>query len=170
MYGRAFKELGAPPRRRALIPVFGASRLRFAKSLNYARIKREVLGAINKLDSVQRAMIPEGATLPEIMIAYALIQMGISFQAQNVYSGGRLRLGGAIVDFIVYLGSTRLVIRVQGDYWHSLPGRVQKDAVSLLRLRARRIRVFDAWEHDIYQAWIDGRLTQFVDEGMQSAA
>jgi G:T-mismatch repair DNA endonuclease (very short patch repair protein) len=140
------------------------------RTLNYARIKTEVMEAIARLPHTQAVLIRASGTLPEQMVALALCWLKLPFQAQRSEDGGRLRLGGAVVDIVVFLGSTQLVIRVQGDYWHSLPDRKNKDAVQLERLRAKGYRVVDLWENAIYQAWVDGRLKNFVSDALQGAA
>jgi hypothetical protein len=73
------------------------------------------------------------------------------------------------VDFIVYIGATRIICRVQGVHWHTLPGRVAADDLQALRLRAKGFRLWDAWEDKLYQAWADGRLRTFVDDGILNA-
>lgn len=140
------------------------------KSFNYARIEEDILAEIAKLSREKQAQIPVAGTLPERMIALALVWLGYYFQWQRSEDGGRLRLGGAVVDFLVYVGAKPTIIRVQGDYWHSLPQRKLQDAVQWERLHAKGYRIFDAWEHDIYDAWLTGRLKRFVEEGVLNAA
>lgn len=168
--GRTFKELGRPPRK----PPPGprpprAAKLGIAKSLNYARIKIEVMAAVARLDREQQSRIPLAGTLPEIMVALALVWLGYPFQAQRPADGGRLRLGGAVVDLLVWLGASQVVVRVQGDYWHNLPDRKLKDTVQWARLHAKGYRVTDIWELAIYRAWVDNRLKTFVDQALLGA-
>jgi G:T-mismatch repair DNA endonuclease (very short patch repair protein) len=145
-------------------------RMRTPRTLNYQRIKEEVEAAIAKLSTDDQWRIPAAGTLPERMVALALVQLGYLFESQSSELGGRMRLGGGVVDFKVYVAATVIVIRVQGDYWHSLPSRIHKDAVQWTRLHALGYRVADLWEHDIYQAWIDRRLTEYVAEAINGAA
>lgn len=140
------------------------------KTLNYTRIKAEVMAAIARLPRTLSVQIPASGTLPEQMVALALCWLKLPFQCQRSEDGGRLRLGGAVVDFVVWLGSKPTVLRCHGDYWHSLKDRKLKDAVQLERLRAQGYRVADLWEGEIYQAWVDGRLKTFVDDSIQGAA
>lgn len=140
------------------------------KTLNYTRIKAEVMAAIARLPRTLSVQIPPSGTLPEQMVALALCWLKLPFQCQRSEDGGRLRLGGAVVDLIVNAGATIIAIRVMGDYWHSLPDRKMKDAVQLERLRAKRYRVWDVFEHELYQAWVDGRLKTLVSDGVQGAA
>lgn len=140
------------------------------KTLNYTRIKTEVMAAIARLPRTLSVQIPPSGTLPEQMVALALCWLKLPFQCQRSEDGGRLRLGGAVVDVVVWLGSKPTIIRVQGEWWHSGADRKTKDAVQLERLRAKGYRVWDAWEGDAYQAWVDGRFKQWVSDGIQSAA
>ena len=104
------------------------------------------------------------------MVAWALIKLGFMFQAQQSELGGRLQLGGGVVDFKVFVGAGIVIVRVEGDYWHSLPERILKDAVQYDRLHRLGYRVADLWEGDIYRAWVDGRLTRFVEDAITAAA
>lgn len=169
--GTAFKKLGRKPRK---LPLPGSKprgvKTKIAKTLNYERIYAEIMQAISRLSTDKQALIPLAGTLPEIMVALALVWLGYVFQWQRSEDGGRLRVGGAIVDFLVFFGGQRVLIRVQGSYWHSLPERKRSDLVSAERLRAKGYRLWDAWEHDIYQAWVDGRLKNFVEHGVANAA
>ncbi len=168
--GHAFKPLGGKPRK-APAPTPARSRqVKFKPARpNYENIKRDVMQAIAQLPADKQAQIPLTGTLPEIMVALALVWLGWLFRCQSSELGGRLQVGGAVVDVIVYLGASQVVIRVQGDYWHSQPDRKLKDAAQWNRLHYLRFRVFDAWEHDIYQAWVEGRLKTFVEQGVQQA-
>ena len=169
--GKPLPALGK--RKRAKQPETSRSRkanLSIGKSLNYERIKQEVEKAIAALSDEWRRLIPAAGTLPEKIVALALAWAGMMFQAQQNEDGGRLRIGGSVVDFKVWMGSTIIIVRVQGDYWHILPDRKQKDLVQWERLHARGYRVVDLWEHDLYQAWVDNRISQFVREGIQNAA
>jgi hypothetical protein len=169
--GHAFKELG---QKRKTTPRPQSSRSRGVKttlprSLNYARIKIEVMAAIAELPADKQAMIPMAGTLPEIMVAWALVKLGIYFTTQVSELGGHMRLGGAAVDFVVGMGMDKVAVRVNGDYWHSIPSRKLKDAVQYERLHALHYRVCDIWESAIYQAWVDGSLKQVVQEGILGA-
>lgn len=169
--GAPFKQLGGRARK---LPLPGKKpgtvKTTLPKGLNYQRIESEVNAAIARLSRDGQAQIPIMGTLPERMVALALVQLGYLFMWQRSEDGGRLRVGGAVVDFLVYSGTKPVVIRVHGDYWHSLPERKNKDAVQWERLHAKGYRIFDAWEHAIYDAWQNGRLKRFVEEGVLNAA
>jgi G:T-mismatch repair DNA endonuclease (very short patch repair protein) len=147
-----------------------AVKMRPPRQMDYYQIRAAVLAAIAVLSQSDRARIRMDGTLPEIMIAYALIKLNYPFQMQNNVGGGRLRLGGAVVDFKVWLGGKILVIRCQGQYWHSTKERKWKDTTQLIRLRAMGYRVVDIWEGEIYRAWSEGRFLPFVQQAILSAA
>jgi len=139
-----------------------------AKRPNYKRILEQFTAALANLKAADRRQIPEG-TLPEMMVAWALVKNKLQFQSQQREGGGQLRLGGGVVDFLVQMGSSVVVVRVNGDYWHSLPERKRKDELQAQLLRLRKYRLVDLWEHDIYVTWTEGRLIQWVADEIRSA-
>lgn len=157
-----FPRLGGRLRGRGKIPTRGRRRLAPRRSLSYAALKAEVMAAIEALSTTVRNRIFLAGTLPEIMVGLALARQGIPAQAQVSEEGGRLRIGGSIVDYKVFLGRSIIIVRVQGTYWHNLPGVKAKDMMQLRRLRQLGYRVADIWEHDLYVAWAEGRLDSFV--------
>lgn len=165
-----FKPLGSPPKK----PAQPDSKPRgvktgIPKSLNYNKIEADVMAAIGQLSTDKQAQIPLMGTLPERMVGLALVWLGYIFQCQRPEDGGRLRIGGSVVDFIVYVGGHKVVLRANGDYWHSLPDRKRSDAMQAERLRARGYRVSDLWESKIYEAWVQGGLEQFVEQAVLNA-
>lgn len=155
---------GEPPRKPRGV------RTALPKAPNYLRIKEEVLRAIEQLPEAKRVKIPPAGTLPELIVGLCLCWLNYEFQAQRPEDGGRLRIGGSVVDYLVYFGATRTVLRVQGDWWHSLPGRKHKDLVQAERLRMRGIRVADIWEGELYLKWVEGSVKDFVDNAVKTAA
>ncbi len=169
--GKPFHELGQKPRRTAQPqPASKPRALRFKMAApSYEKIKLAVMAAIAELPAQDKWRVPAWGTLPELIVALALIWLKLPFQCQMPENGGRMFLGGSVVDFLVWLGAQVVVVRVQGDFWHSLPGRKQKDLVQWERLHAKGYRVIDLWEGRLYQAWADGRIVEFVREGVYSA-
>ena len=56
----------------------------------------------------------------------------------------------AIVDF--YLPDYKVVIQCDGDYWHNLPGRREKDIRQDLVLTSEGLNVYRFWEHEINES------------------
>ena len=107
----------------------------------------------------------ETGTLPERLVRAWLQKSGLLFQEQSALNGGRMIIGGAVVDFLIYLGDPPgLVVRVQGDYWHSQEPRKAKDRVQYERLVAKGYRVADAWEHDIYESALNGWFPRYMQD------
>lgn len=139
-----------------------------AKRPDFRTVRDQFMTALMSLQANDLARVPNG-TLPEMMVAWALIKNHWIFQSQSREGGGRLRLGGATIDFVVWLGSSKVVVRVMGDYWHTLPERVNKDELQLQLLQLKGYRVADLWEYRIYQAWMEGRLIQYIRDEVNSA-
>lgn len=98
-------------------------------------------------------------TLPELLVELALTRRNVDYRAQ-------VDIGMARPDFVVIRPAGVLVIRVQGDYWHSREGAAAKDARQKDMLETTTIfglpvlAVIDIWERDIYvgEASIDAAL------------
>jgi G:T-mismatch repair DNA endonuclease (very short patch repair protein) len=164
---RPLPQWGSKPRKPAVPkPVSGTARNRPPRRLNYTKLKEAVLAQIASLSAAAQAKIPLAGTLPEIMVALALVQIGWQFQCQSPESGARLRLGGSVVDFVVVLGATKVIIRVNGDYWHTLPGAAQRDAMQEARLSSQGYLVVDLWEQALYEAWDNHNLRPFVEQAV----
>ena len=169
--GGRFRPLGGRPRGLGEPPSKPRGvKTNLPRTPSYLKVKEEVEQQIELLPYEKRVTIPPAGTLPERMVALVLCWLNYQFQAQRPEDGGRLRIGGAVVDFLVFFGAMRIVLRVQGDYWHSLPSRRHADVVQAERLRAKGLRVADLWERDLYQKWVEGNLKQFVDDTVRNAA
>ena len=77
-------------------------------------------------------------SMPEWIVFRWLTDHAVEFEYQAPLEGGRLTIGGAVADFI--LPPHRLVLRVQGEYWHY--GDVEKVAIDILQ-KERLLR--DGW-------------------------
>jgi len=97
-------------------------------------------------------------SVPELLTYDWLSRRRIRFEFQSAQMGGRLRVGGAVVDFLLYdlAGGGLYVWRVMGEYWHAAPevqGKDEEQRRRLLRTRVggrRVVAVVDLWESDIY--------------------
>jgi hypothetical protein len=67
-------------------------------------------------------------TLPEALFYILLEERKISFSYQSAFDGGRAELGGVVVDFVLRMGSYAIAVLVNGDYWHTLPQQIVRDA------------------------------------------
>ena len=84
-------------------------------------------------------------TMPEWAVFWALEQIGADFRYQSPFFGGRTVRGGAVVDFVIFSPVPRLLIRVQGIYYHLHQGgrRVAGDLIQKLALEAAGYSVID---------------------------
>lgn len=123
-----------------------------------------------KEDPLEKAA-KQGAvgTLPERIIWKWLEDHDHLFDCQSEQGGGRLSVGGAVIDFLVYtLAGQTVAIRVQGDYWHgpAFPERQARDDEQADRLRQWGYIVADLWESDIYEAVINERLDRLIEDAV----
>ena len=123
----------------------------------------------DKLEEAAMQGVP--GTLPERIVWKWLDEQGYRYITQGSEFGGRLVMGGAVVDFLVYdMSGLTVALRVQGDYWHgpTFPGRQARDDEQFARLTARGYLVVDLWESDIYEAVLQDRLTAYITREVQS--
>lgn len=97
-------------------------------------------------------------TLPELLTYHWLEIRNRQFDFQSSLMGGRLIMGGAVADFLIFdLAPGGIVVwRVAGDYWHCQPERVRSDFEQRERLLTESymgtpvVQVVDLWESAIY--------------------
>lgn len=96
------------------------------------------------------------ASIPELVTLDWLRARNYPFTFQAALWGGRATLGGSVPDFVIDVGGGAVVWRVQGEYWHTRPGKRARDATEAAMMlgqqfEGRRITaVVDLWENDIY--------------------
>jgi len=130
---------------------------------------RSLLLTTDKRKKLERFATQGTGTLPERIVERALIDLDLTYTKQ-AHVGSALVIGGGVVDFVVYYGPLPgVAVRVQGDYWHTMRPRMAKDRVQFERLKAKGYRVFDAWEHDVYEAALGGFIHDYVTEGLDGA-
>lgn len=168
--GRELPRLGAGKRRARQVRHVAVGWSAAPNPLAYVQVRAAVLAAVAALPRSEQWFAATVGSLPELMVGLALTELGLSFGTQLTELGGRLRSGGAMVDFEVPLNGGLVAVRVQGDYWHTLPERIYQDAVQADRLRRKRMLVADVWEHDLYEAWAGGRLREMVRAALLAAA
>ena len=83
---------------------------------------------------------------PEIKVAKQLNEIGIRFIQQKEILNGKYYL-----DF--YIPSLKLVIECNGDYWHNLPKRKQRDKELKKYVEGTGRKIIFIWEHEINDDW-----------------
>ena len=77
----------------------------------------------------------------------ALLKTGVQFEAQVRMMGGRDVRGGAVVDFLIR--GLRLILRVQGRYYHAMPEAKARDMIQKIALSSQGWTVIDLMESHI---------------------
>lgn len=98
------------------------------------------------------------ATVPELVTYEWLERSGYRFEFQLwLYGGRRAPSGqGLVPDFVVTPGASPVVWQVQGEYWHSIQRKGDRDKTANLRMLAAMVNgqkvsaVVELWEDDIY--------------------
>jgi len=117
------------------------------------------------------------ASYPEATVYYELVQRrlqdGVHFDFQSSVLGGRLELGGAVVDFKFL--DRPLALRIMGEYWHprwQAMGLGLRDEEQRLVLEGLGWTVKDLWESEVLdldrlEAWLRANIdTPIVQHGM----
>lgn len=99
--------------------------------------------AIDWVDRVRNRMRMNGPTLPEKKTQDALDIIGIPYELEK-------RFKTYLVDF--FLPGQSICLEVDGDYWHSLPGKPEKDDKKDQFLRSLVYKVIRISESDINNA------------------
>lgn len=84
----------------------------------------------------------------EIKLAKQLDEIGIRYIQQKHISNG---IRNFYLDF--YIPSLRLVIECNGDYWHNLPDRRERDKELKEYVESTGRRIIFIWEHEINDDW-----------------
>jgi len=86
----------------------------------------------NSIAQIQRGVV-RAYSKPECQLAEALSQLGVKYEWQ-------VPLAGYVADFLVR--KSRVVIEVDGEYWHALPENVERDAKKDAALSSAGYRVY----------------------------
>ena len=97
--------------------------------------------------SERRTIQGQPATLPEFLVGKELDRLGISYQFQRPFLGGRTQSGGLIADF--YIASLSILISVLGTYWHSSPSVRAKDILQRIAILSQGIQTIFIREEDV---------------------
>lgn len=84
----------------------------------------------------------------EIKLAKQLDEIGIKYIQQKHISNGTRNF---YLDF--YIPSLRLVIECNGDYWHNLPDKKQRDKELKEYVESTGRKIIFIWEHEINDDW-----------------
>lgn len=110
------------------------------------------------------------ATYPEATVHYELTERryvdGIHYSFQSSLFGGRLQLGGSVVDFLWL--ERPWAWRVMGEFWHQpwlRLGQGVGDEEQRLALIGYGYEVTDLWESEILDPdWLEDFLRRTVDQ------
>ena len=127
-------------------------------------VRRQVPGKV--ADPLEKAAL-QGVpgTLPERIVWKWLEDEDHLYEAQRAELGGRMWVGGAVVDFVVFdLGTNPVALWVQGDYWHgpAQGERQARDDEQADRLRLQGYVVVDLWEAELYEAARHERVGRYI--------
>lgn len=97
---------------------------------------------------------PNGS-IPELAIMALLRRNAINYHYQVWLLGGRRLKNGAVVDFIIDVGTDLSAWRIQGNYWHNRASRERIDTAQKYILLGQQVfgkriaRVVDLWDTKI---------------------
>jgi very-short-patch-repair endonuclease len=91
------------------------------------------------------------ASEPEAIAYLWLRAHQIPFEFQAPILGGRTAPGGTVVDFILYDRDPPLLLRVMGDYWHSMIESMAFDEEQRIALMSMGFPVVDVWERQLFR-------------------
>lgn len=100
---------------------------------------------------------PQG-TLPELVAIDWLQRRQIPFQFQLSVLGGRITRGGQVLDLVVDRGTHVIVIEINGNFFHTKPGKQrldegQKMALLSIKILGKRVQaIVEVWENKIQSA------------------
>ena len=91
----------------------------------------------------------QGATLPEMMVYTELVRRNVPFAYAKYLGDIPFTEEGEKYRPDFTLDDYRIIIRVQGVYWHTRPGDAENDARQAMLLTMLGWKVYDLWEMDI---------------------
>ena len=103
----------------------------------------------------------ESPTTIEIAVVQALEALGLAHECEYRPPGYT-----CVYDVLVY---PDILIEVQGDYWHTLPGRAEHDAEKAEWACGQGFMLVELWEADIREAMAADAMADFVRSQIQTA-
>lgn len=94
------------------------------------------------VEAGQRAAQKANPSSIEKAIWKELDKLSIEYKTQISFNNGKF-----IVD--IYIPTQRLIIECNGDYWHNLPQRKERDKKLKKYAMSNNYRLIELWEHDI---------------------
>ncbi|MDT8434666.1 MAG: DUF559 domain-containing protein [Anaerosomatales bacterium] len=85
-------------------------------------------------------------TKPEKMVLAELVKRRVPFHFQYAASNIAPHLDYRL-DF--YIPSTKMDLEINGEYWHTTPGAIDRDAFRYATLEMLGVKVVVLWENDI---------------------
>ena len=102
------------------------------------------------ITNVVNAHCPSTDTKIELKVEEDLKLYNIKYIKQKTISNGKRNF---VLDF--YIPSLKLVIECNGDYWHKLPERKQRDKELKEYVESTGRKIIFIWEHEIKDDWFD---------------
>lgn len=103
-------------------------------------------------------------TLPERILYKELQKRKIPFEFQSSVDGGKQRLGGSIIDFV--LTDRRMMIEVKGTYWHTQVHTAAEDKARTVRL-LQTYQLVELWDWEVYSPFLlDEWFRRNIDLGL----
>jgi G:T-mismatch repair DNA endonuclease (very short patch repair protein) len=84
------------------------------------------LSMYEKLESGK--LVVRHDTKPELAFAEQMDKLGISYKKQFVIQFGRIGIDRFRHAYDFHLLDTNILVEIDGDYWHSKPGAVERDS------------------------------------------
>ena len=114
--------------------------------------KKEQLKRLEKWINAGHEAEKDGSYLKpssiEIKVQEQLDEIGIRYvQQKRIYNGERY----FFLDF--YIPSLKLIIECNGDYWHNLPEKIERDKSLKKYVESVDRNIVFIWEHEINDEW-----------------
>lgn len=86
-----------------------------------ARLRKPTFGQFEQEPEEEVGLIQgrKPGSIQEWRVAKALWRLGLTFNYQASFFGGRMLRGGQILDFLVDTVPIKTALAVNGEYWHS---------------------------------------------------
>lgn len=138
--------------RSRLMDVFRSTRYRGAATARAISLwrdpqhKEKMMAILTSPKSLERlahvrSTQPKTMTLPHTKVCHILTDMGVQFEVEKCLGPW---------SFDVFVPSQNLLIEIQGDYWHSRPKQLQRDAAKQTYISTHfpQYRLKYVWEHE----------------------